>query len=111
MVALTGYTLMIYNVRVSVRLFTSGYDLLLAFPGGWFFAIFEKCTILNHNNTQINLSANEHVPVENLSKQKFTFTAVNAPNNFSETDREEGFNLNAEVINKSKLDQVGLRQP
>lgn len=78
-------------------MFPSAGDLLHAFPGGcFFFAIFEKCTIFSHSNTQANAPPCETIPASKNSQRELISTVEEIAGTLSITDQEDDISENTE---------------
>ena len=84
-----AYWIYIDDLCISVRMFPSVGDLLRAFPGGWFFAIFEKCAIFTHSDTQANASPGETIPASKNSQHQFISTVEEIAGTLNRTEHQD----------------------
>ena len=59
-----------------------------------FFAIFEKCTIFSHSNTQANASSGETVPAIKNSQQQLISTVEEIAGTLSTAEQEDDISEN-----------------
>ena len=91
-----AYWIYIDDLCILERIFPSVGDLLQAFPGGCFFAIFEKCTIFSNSNTQANESPGQTVPASKNSQHQLISTVGEIAETLSRTEQEDNIRKNTE---------------
>ena len=101
------YWMYIDDLCISVRKFPSVGDLLHAFPGGWFFGIFEKCTIFSSSNTQANASPDQTDPATKNSQHQLISTLEEIAGTLSRTEQEDDISKNTKKVNQSGVNETG----
>lgn len=101
------YWIYIDDLCISFRIFPSVDDLLHAFPGGWFFAIFQKCTTFAHSNTQANALPAESISASKNSQQQLFSTVEKITETLSRTEQEDDISTNTKIKTESEVIQTG----